>query len=150
MLGDVNKLFVFKSLLTMPSNFLPLHPKQTFLPMIWIFTDVEGDVIEFSLPFKKFSTLITYQLIWVWLSVQCCLKFKQLKNICQKSVWKSAPENLNPKIWFWKSVPHKSVSWKSVHQKSIRNKFGISANSFLPWIVSQLFNLWSKELIPKQ
>ena len=34
MLGDVNKLFAFKSLLTMPSNVLPLHLKQTFPSMI--------------------------------------------------------------------------------------------------------------------
>ena len=58
MLGDVNRLFVFKSLLTTPSNILPLHLKQTFPPMIWIFTDSEGDGIESELPFKKFSTLI--------------------------------------------------------------------------------------------
>ena len=53
MLGDVNKLFVFKSLLTMPSNVLPLHLKQ----IIWIFTEGEGDGIESRLPFKIFSTL---------------------------------------------------------------------------------------------
>ena len=40
----------------MPSNVLPLHLKQTFPPMIWIFT--EGDGIESRLPFKIFSTLI--------------------------------------------------------------------------------------------
>ena len=57
MLGDVNKLFVFKSLLTMPSNVLPLHLKQTFPPMIWIFTEGEGDGIKSRLPFKIFSTL---------------------------------------------------------------------------------------------
>ena len=34
LLGDVNKLFVFRSLLTTPSNVLPLHLKQTFLPII--------------------------------------------------------------------------------------------------------------------
>ena len=34
LLGIVNKLFVFKSLLTKPSNVLPLHLKQTFLPII--------------------------------------------------------------------------------------------------------------------
>ena len=34
LLGDVNKLFVFKSLLTMPSNVLPLHLKQTFPSII--------------------------------------------------------------------------------------------------------------------
>ena len=34
LLGDVNKLFVFKSLLTIPSNGLHLHFKETFLPII--------------------------------------------------------------------------------------------------------------------
>ena len=57
MLGDVNKLYVFKSLLTMPSNFLPLHLNQTFLPIIWIFAEGEGDGIQSRLPFKIFSTL---------------------------------------------------------------------------------------------
>ena len=56
MLGDINKLFVFKSLLTTPNNVLPLHLKQTFPPKIWIFT--EGDGIESRLSFKIFSTLI--------------------------------------------------------------------------------------------
>ena len=57
LLGDVNKLFVFKSLLTTPSNVLPIHLKQTFPPIIWISNDIEGDVIKFSLPYKIFSTL---------------------------------------------------------------------------------------------
>ena len=34
MLGDVNKLFVFKSLLTTANSGLPLQFKQTFLPII--------------------------------------------------------------------------------------------------------------------
>ena len=41
----------------MPSNVLPLHLKQTFPPIIWIFTEGESDGIEFRLPFKIFSTL---------------------------------------------------------------------------------------------
>ena len=55
LLGIVNKLLKTKSLLTTPSNVLPLHLKQTFLPIIWIFT--EGDEIESRLPIKIFSTL---------------------------------------------------------------------------------------------
>ena len=47
LLGDVN-------------NFLPLHLKQTFPPVIWIFTEGEGDGIENRLPFKIFSTLIMH------------------------------------------------------------------------------------------
>ena len=46
LLGIVNKVSAFKSLLITPSNVLLLHPKQTFTPMIWIFTEVEGDGIE--------------------------------------------------------------------------------------------------------
>ena len=34
LLGVVNKLLKTKSLLIMPSNVLPLHFKQTFLPII--------------------------------------------------------------------------------------------------------------------
>jgi hypothetical protein len=37
LLVDVNKLSVFKRLLTMPTNVLPLHLKQTFPPIVWIF-----------------------------------------------------------------------------------------------------------------
>ena len=58
LLGDVNKLFVFKSLLKMPSNNSPLCLKQTFKPIIRIFTEGEGDVIESRLPVKIFCTLI--------------------------------------------------------------------------------------------
>ena len=57
MLGYVHKLFVSKSLLTMPSNVLHLHLKQTFPPKIWFFTESEGDGIESRLLFKIFSTL---------------------------------------------------------------------------------------------
>ena len=40
----------------MPSNVLLLHLKQTFPPIIWIFT--EGDGIKSRLAFKIFSTLL--------------------------------------------------------------------------------------------
>ena len=56
--GDGNKLFVFKSLLTMPSKVLPLHLKQTFPHIISIFTEDVGDGFKSSLPFKMFSTLL--------------------------------------------------------------------------------------------
>ena len=63
-MGDVNKLFVFKSLFTTPSNVLPSHLKQTFLLIIWIFTVGEGDEIESRLPFKIFCTLPCLTLVW--------------------------------------------------------------------------------------
>ena len=56
-LGDANSFFVFKSLLTIPSNVLPLHLKKTFPAIIWIFTEGKDDGIESRLPFKIFSTL---------------------------------------------------------------------------------------------
>ena len=54
---NVNKLFVFKNLSTMPSNVLPLYLKQTLPPIISIFTEVESDGIKSRLPFKIFPTL---------------------------------------------------------------------------------------------
>ena len=44
-------------LFSTPSNVLPFHLKQTFPPIILIFTDGEGDGIESRLPLKNFSTL---------------------------------------------------------------------------------------------
>ena len=49
--------FLFSSLMTMHSNVLPIHLKQTFPPIFWISTEGEGDGIKFRLPFKIFSTL---------------------------------------------------------------------------------------------
>ena len=46
-----------KSLLTTPSNDFPLHLKQTFPPIIWIFTEGEGGGIKSRILFKIFSTL---------------------------------------------------------------------------------------------
>ena len=57
MLGDVNNLIVFISLLTTPSNDLPLHLKQTFPPKILI-TEVEDDGIKYWLPFKLKSFVL--------------------------------------------------------------------------------------------
>ena len=53
MLGDDNKFFVFKSLLTMTSNVLP--QENVFVHNL-SFHWGEGDGIKSRLPFKKFST----------------------------------------------------------------------------------------------
>ena len=44
---------VFKCLLTMPCNVLPLHLKQTFPPIIWIFTEGKADGIKSRLPYFR-------------------------------------------------------------------------------------------------
>ena len=59
MLGDINKLFVFKSLLMTPSNVLPLHLKETFQHIVQILTEGGGDGIESILPFKKLLLVLT-------------------------------------------------------------------------------------------
>ena len=50
--GWCQQTFCFQNFLTTPSNVLPLHLKQTFLPIIWIFTEGEGVGIK--------SRLITF------------------------------------------------------------------------------------------
>ena len=77
MLGDINKFFIFQSLLTTTSSVLPLQ--QTFPPIVWIFTESEGDGIQSRLPFKIFSTLMLPQ---KWFSPHC-----DKKKRCRR--WKS-------------------------------------------------------------
>ena len=48
----------------MHSNVLPLHLKEIFPPIIWIFTEGEGIGIESRLPFKIFSTLPCLKIPW--------------------------------------------------------------------------------------
>ena len=57
--GQTGQKSAARCLLTSSSNVLPLHLKQTFPPIIWIFTEGEGegDGIESRQPFKNFSTL---------------------------------------------------------------------------------------------
>ena len=55
LLGVVNKLLKTKILLTTTSNVSPLHLKQIFQPIIWIFT--EGERIQSRLSSYIFSTL---------------------------------------------------------------------------------------------
>ena len=47
----------------MPSNVLPLHLKQTFPTIIWIFTEGEDDWIESGLSSEIFSTLTQNELL---------------------------------------------------------------------------------------
>ena len=44
----------------MPSNGLRLHFKETFPPIIWIFTDGEGDEIESKLILNLFYFMYIY------------------------------------------------------------------------------------------
>ena len=91
MWGNKAKLLNTKSLLTTPSNGLPLHLKQTFPPINWIFTEGEGDGIKSRLPFfyfTKFNKDIIYSVF------------------CECSTW-NFKNNVHPQntIWvFWKWI----------------------------------------------
>ena len=60
MRGDVNKLFVLKKFVDNPQQCFAL---TTFLPIISIFTEGEGDGIKSRLPFKIVSTLFRNYLL---------------------------------------------------------------------------------------
>ena len=51
-LMSINFLFSKVSLLTTPSNVMPLHPKHTFLTIIRILSEGDGNGIESRLSFK--------------------------------------------------------------------------------------------------
>ena len=88
LLGDVNKLFVFKSLLTTPSNVLPSHLKETFKSVIWIFTEGEGDGIESRLPFKFFYTeqILIFKNFWPMRTTSTSLTCLLVILFCQKQL----------------------------------------------------------------
>ena len=83
LLGIVKKLFVFTSLLTTPNNVFPLHHKQTSLPIIWIFTEGEGDGIESRVPFKIFSTSAHCRtcIQWICSSVQMLRRRDDIESL---------------------------------------------------------------------
>ena len=73
-----SKICWLKSFLTMPNNVLPLHLKQTFPHIIWIFT--EGDGIKSRLPFKQFPTLSVKKTGGMCPTHFHCVKVRQNRN----------------------------------------------------------------------
>ena len=80
-----------KSLLTSPSNVLPLHLKQTLPPIIWIFTEGEGDGINARLLFKIFSTLQMQTLLMFFRLMHC--PSTDPKTFCAGPIIWDAPKN---------------------------------------------------------
>ena len=81
--GNVgNKLLNTKSLLTMPSNVLPLCLKQTFPPTIWTFIEGEGDEIESTLS----SNLNLFNFIWLYLPIKKKLPINILNCLLRDAV----------------------------------------------------------------
>ena len=123
MLGDVNKLFVFKSLLIMPSNFLSLHLKETFPPIIQIFTEGDVDGNESRLPLKsfllykfQFSKKIDQweQVLQAWLAY---LSFFKLNDYFKKSGFEVSGEQ---------NIPCREVKWIKSTKKHDLLKFSFS------------------------
>ena len=136
MLGNVKKLFVFKWLLTIPSNVLPLHLKQTFQPLIWIFTEGEGDGVESRLPFKIFSTLNNFLMLIILTQ-----KFAFLHMM---NYYFCSPPNLLTKwqvpsatfLWYvFKSIYHVLSTYLSIIPKILLNmRFTCNYFEAIPWI----------------
>ena len=89
--GWFQQIFWFKSLLTMPSNVLPLQLKQIFPPIIWIFTEGKGDGFESRLPLKMFSTLTAYRvyIYTVLISLGMEEKRKKRKVLPNQYYWEA-------------------------------------------------------------
>ena len=97
-------------MLTSPSNILPLHLKQTFRPIILIFTEGEGDRIESRLPFKNINTRNYFQ--FYSLSSGRGLFVSHLKDLF---VW------INESEHFKLGVVQKDGNLKSVFQRLMLN-----------------------------
>ena len=139
MLGDVNKPFVFKSLLITPSNVLPLHLKQSFQRIIWIFTEGEGDLIKSRLPFKIFSTLYAVEKWWFPLKCGFCKKsfimndFLQNPHSSQKChFWSYFMLKLFVNIWYTSSTS------QSTQASFLHKPHGVSMLTFDSfWLFNQ-------------
>ena len=92
----VNKICTKLFVLTTPSNFLTLNLKPTFRPVIWIFTEDEGDGIESRLSSKIFFHFNTEKSIYV-------NKRRNLLNPCLLKVSRSRKQIIMslilPKKW---------------------------------------------------
>ena len=55
--GHCQQSFCFQKFVENAQQCFAFTPQANFPPIIWLFTDVEGDRTESRLPFKIFSTL---------------------------------------------------------------------------------------------
>ena len=91
----------------MPSNGLPLHLSQIFPPIIWIFTEDEGDGIKSLLFFKIFSTL---KKRWLSLNpISYCLENKCIFILPRRALGN------NDYVQFWYCVCTKAVKKILLH-----------------------------------
>ena len=159
-LRGFQQTFEYKKL-TMPSNVLPLRLKQTFPPIIWIFTEGEGDEFKSRLPFKILSTLITHCLIKSVISK----KGSSVKvDLFQKVFWcLSNPQTLVPDIvfrkltmnfithllntpsWFVKKVKKTKIFWRYVNSSKKGSKV-LKIRSFQTVILYKSLKNWQAKI----
>ena len=133
--------------MTTPSNVLPLHLKQTFLPIIWIFTEGKGDGIKFRLPFDVFFfTTITFSYfvntyMYIMTSIQKLGTILSNQVLINKTV-----QSVNNKSYSWflfasNLTKHLTQNFKQTkcfkkkrHQENVNNKSGImiTDSTYLP------------------
>ena len=92
----------------MPSNVLPLHPKQIFPSIIWIFTEGEDDGIKSRLPFRIFSTLFICDFN-IFLNLLCQSDMVQISHLlCLVSYGGASVFNMKKKLC-WARLPATSL-----------------------------------------
>ena len=157
--GWCQQTFVFKCLLTTLSNVLPLHLKQTFPAIIWIFTEGEGDGIKSRLIWLWQKEICKLDLIWKWISNTEICKFWFLKPVFIKWLlcafywtrYKSPSVSICfsqffPNFFFLLSRSHSwgfvQVNWvqKSLQLDTLQSENDWKSSPLRPW------SYWSLEL----
>ena len=136
MLVDVNKRFVF-CLLTTLGNVLPLHLKQTFLPIIWIFNEDEDDMIESRLAFRILSTLIGNDSNKFSAPYIAITLFEKRFGVvffsnARIKVWKLALNIVVVEVWTF--VFFLIFSWKKIRSQKSTTHFYWALNLYLFWV----------------
>ena len=108
-----------KSLLTSPSNVLPYYLKETFPPIIWIFTEGKGDEIKSRL----FSTL----------SIPCSLFCLKLHNCNHAKGWYKNKDGINFVIWPSNLLHYWWITRKISLLENYRITFGNNDETEVEW-----------------
>ena len=129
MLGDVYKLFVFKS--------LPSHLKQTFPSKIWIL-NFKGDGIEPRLPFLKYF-LLYFEIKCFWKLNLHKIQKKLVDYIKKEDFLKKSEKNKGLNINQWKAPKTAKNSENSQKREDFESCASITLDSLLPewWLHRQ-------------
>ena len=89
----------------MPSNVLPLHLKQSFLTIIWIFTEGEGDRIKSRLPFTDVNEkFVRVRIIDLGLKLNECSLHLYFKATTSESLSEFAISSSIFRLCLWREL----------------------------------------------